>query len=258
MRRLLLTALFALPAPLLAQDHAQVVVHVQLRDSSGVAIPGVNVVLLRDSADAVAFSVSNSAGQSNFVFDEDDKSSYSISTRKVGYTATERMLDKSSRDTINMSMLLVRIPGLDTVHVVSTPLKLARQPFIGAAEIAKSTRSILSLRDVVGKLRPELGFQAYRCVVDAQPVSHMAPLIPIAHGIQVPRSARVYVNGRWIPGDWDPWNSIHAEHIAEIRYVNCMDDSIPGLPAKAFPSVYVQLKPGYTWSLRYGSYQIEP
>jgi hypothetical protein len=258
MRRLLLTALLAFPAALLAQEHTQVVVHVQLRDSSGVAIPGVNVVVLRDSADAVAFSVSNSAGQSNFVFDEDDKSSYSISTRRVGYTATERTLDKSAKDTINMMMLLVRIPGLDTVRVVATPLRLARQPFIDAAEIAKSKRSILSLRDVVGKLRPEIDYQAHRCVVDAQPISHMSPLIPAARGIHIPRAARVYVNGRWIPGDWDPWNSIHSEHIAEIRYVNCMDDSIPGLPAKAFPSVYVQLKPGYTWSLHDGSYQIEP
>jgi hypothetical protein len=255
--RILLTALMVWPTLLCAQ-RSQVVVHVQVHDSVGAPIAGVNVVLLRDSSDAVFFSVSNAAGQSNFTFDEDDKATYSISTRKVGYTATERTLDKAAKDTINMSMLLARIPGLDTVRVVSTPLKLARLPYIDAAEIAKSTRSILSLRDVIGKLRPEIDYQAHRCVVDAQPVSYMAPLIPTSHGIHIPRSARVYVNGRWIPGDWDPWNSIHAEHIAEIRYVNCMDKSIPGLPDKAFPSVYVLLKPGYTWSLREGSYQIEP
>ena len=255
--RLLLTAALGWPALLCAQ-RSQIVVHVQLHDSTGTPIPGVNVVLLRDSADAVLFSVSNAAGQSNFTFDEDDKSSYSISTRKLGYTATERTLDKSSKDTITMSLLLARVAGLDTIRVVSTPLKLERQPYIDAAEIAKSTRSILSLRDVIGKLRPEIDYQAHRCVVDAQPFSHMAPLIPMARGIHIPRAARVYVNGRWIPGEWDPWNSIHAEHVAEIRYVNCMDKSIPGLPDKAFPSVYVLLKPGYTWDLRYGSYQIEP
>jgi hypothetical protein len=254
---ILLTALVVWPTLLRAQ-RPQIVVHIQLHDSTNAPIGGVNVVLLRDSSDAVAFSVSNAAGQANFVFDEDEKASYSISTRKLGYTATERSLDKSAKDTITLSILLARIANLDTVRVVSTPLKLERQPYVDAAEIAKSTRSILSLRDVIGKLRPEIDYQAHRCVVDAQPVSHMAPLIPIARGIHIPRAARVYVNGRWIPGDWDPWNSIYAEHIAEIRYVNCMDKSIPGLPDKAFPSVYVQLKPGYTWDLRHGSYQIDP
>jgi hypothetical protein len=86
----------------------------------------------------------------------------------------------------------------------------------------------------------------------------ISPLIPRSRNIHVPASARVYVNGRLIHADWDPWNSIRAEDIAEIRFVNCMDNTIPGLPPKAFPSVYVLLKPGYTWSLRDGSYQIEP
>ncbi len=258
MRRLLWTALLLAPATLFAQRGTQVVVRIQLSDSANKPIPGVNVVLLRDASDAVLFSVSNAAGQSNFSFDEDEKATYSISTRKVGYTATERTLDKSSKDTIAMSMLLTRISDLDTVRVVAAPLKLERQPYIGAAEIAKDTRSLLSLRDVVGKLRPELGWQDYRCVADPEPGSRMAPIIPRARNIHVPRAARVYVNGRLVHADWDPWNSIHAEHIAEIRYVNCMDNTIPGLPEKAFPSVYVLLKPGYAWTPRDGSFEIEP
>jgi hypothetical protein len=258
MRRLLLTALFLCPVALFAQRGTQIVVRIQLHDSTGTPIPGVNVVLLRDSTDAVLFSVSNAAGQSNFSFDEDDKSTYSISTRKVGWTATERTLDRSAKDTITMSLLLARVTGLDTVRVVAAPLKLERQPYIGAEEIAKSTRSLLSLRDVVGKLRPEIDYQAYKCVADPEPGPYMAPLIPRARDIHVPAAARVYVNGRLIHADWDPWNSIHAEDIAEIRYVNCMDKSIPGLPEKAFPSVYVLLKPGYAWSPREGSYSIEP
>jgi hypothetical protein len=251
--------LILIPGVLHAQRGDQIVVRVQLTDSSGTPIPGVNVVLLRDSTEAVVFSVSDAAGQSNFSFDEDDRFTYSISTRKVGYTATERTLDKSAKDTIAMLLVLARVAGMDTVHVVERALSPLRQPYLGAAEIADSRRSILSLRDALGKLRPQLDYQVRRCVVDPQPRSQMPPIIPIDHGpVHIPTKARVYVNGRWIPGDWDPWNSVHAEHIAEIRYVNCMDSSIPGLPAKAWPSVYVLLKPGFVWDLRNGSHLVEP
>lgn len=234
-------------------------VRVEVHDSAGAPIPGVNVVLLKDSTEGVLFSVSDSTGRSSFSFDEDDKVTYSISTRKVGYTATQRTLDKAARDTIALSMLLTRVASLDTIHVVAAPLKLERRPYLGAAEIVASHRSILSLRDALGKLRPEIDYQSYKCVVDAQPRSHMAPLIPISHGpIHIPLEARVYVNGRWAPNEWDPWNSIYADHIAEIRFVNCMDSSIPGLPEQAWPSVYVLLKPGYAWDPRNGSYWAEP
>ena len=66
------------------------------------------------------------------------------------------------------------------------------------------------------------------------------------------------MNGRWIPPEWDPWNSISSDHIAEIRYVNCNDKSIPGLPERAWASVYVTLKPRIGWSLRTGSYVLNP
>jgi hypothetical protein len=219
----------------------------------------VNVVLLRDSTEAVLFSVSDAAGRSNFTFDEDDKATYSISTRKVGYTATQRTLDKTATDTIAMSLVLTRIAGLDTVRVVERALPLARQPYLNATEISNSTRSILSLRDALGKLRPEVDYQTHKCVVTRQPPAQVMPVIPVSRGpVHIPLGARVYVNGRWIPSDWDPWNSIYADHIAEIRFVNCMDASIPGLPEKAFPSIYVLLKPGYVWDREIGTHLIEP
>lgn len=246
-------------ASAVAQRGNLIAVHVQLRDSAGAPIPGVNVVLLRDSTDAVVFSVSDAAGQSNFTFDQDEGSTYAVSTRKVGYTATQRTLDKSQKDTISLALVLARVETLDTVRVTERALPLVRQPYLGAAEIASSTRSILSLRDAVGKLRPELGYQTHKCVADVYRRPQMPPIIPRSHGyVPVPLTARVYVNGRYIPSEWDPWNSVHAEHIAEIRFVNCLDSSIPGLPEKAWPSVYVLLKPGYAWDLRYGSHLAEP
>jgi hypothetical protein len=250
---------FLLAATARAQRGTPVVVRIQLKDSLGAPIPGVSVVLLRDSTDAVLFSMSDSAGRSGFTFDEDESSSYSVSTRKVGYTATERTLDKFRKDTISLALVLARVGTLDTVRVTERALPLVRQPYIGAAEIAADKRSILSLRDAVGKLRPELGFQTHKCVADPEPRAQMAPIIPISHGyVPIPITARVYVNGRRIPRMWDPWNSIHAEHIQEIRFVNCLDSSIPGLPEKAWPSVYVLLKPGYAWDLRDGSHLVEP
>ena len=58
---------------------------------------------------------------------------------------------------------------------------------------------------------------------------------------------------------WDG-HALHVEdeHIAELRYVNCRDGSIPGLPARPWASVYVVLKPGIAWDVKTGTHQIDP
>src|SRR6185312_3832965 len=105
MRRfLLLLILLAGTRRLAAQRGTPVFVRVDVRDSAGTPIPGVNVVLLKDSTLGVLYSVTDAGGRSTFTFDEDDRATYSISTRKVGYTATQRTLDKAARDTIALSM----------------------------------------------------------------------------------------------------------------------------------------------------------
>ena len=85
----------------------------------------------------------------------------------------------------------------------------------------------------------------------------MAPLVrgPIPATRDDLLKMEVYVNGRWVPPEWDPGHLIHSEHIAEVRYVDCFDKSMPGLPQLPWGALYVTLKPGIDWNLKRGSFE---
>jgi hypothetical protein len=204
----------------------------------------------------VLFGRTGADGRFAFSF-EPESASYQLAVRRVGYLQTSRLLHVSAGDTVAFEISLARLPkALDTIRVTEKPLPLARRPFVGAAEIAADERSILSLGDVLGALRPEIAFQSSKCVSSASRIVLAPGDIPRSHRpTKPPYKARVYINGKWFPPEFDPFNSIHAEHIEEVRYVNCLDNSIPGLPERAWASVYVVLKPGILWDYKRGSYE---
>ena len=171
---------------------------------------------------------------------------------------TSRRLAAAAGDTLALEILLAKLPkALDTIRVVERELPLARRTFVDSSEIARDKRSILSLGDVLGALRPDISYQSYRCVAPANHgVIISGGIIPMSHRVvHPPYLARVYINGRWFPPEFNPWQAIHSEHIAEVRYVNCLDNSVPGLPERAWASVYVVLKPGILWDYKRGSYE---
>jgi hypothetical protein len=245
-------------------QNGPLVVRVRVTDSSSAPLAGADVTVIRDGAGLVQFGRTDAGGRITFSIQRED-GSFHVSARQIGYSQASSQPLTAGTDTIAVSLILGRLPPvlLDTFRVAERPLPLAKQPFVGADEIARDTRSVLSLRDVVLKLRPDIDYQAYRCM-------RVAPRIPVnrgtiprsrirrSSGVPDPPSVRVYVNGIWVQPEDDPWNSIHSEHIAELRYVNCNDRSIPGLPPSPFASVYVVLKRGYGWDSKDGTHQIEP
>lgn len=183
---------------------------------------------------------------------------YGLDVRKVGFDEDRQSLLLQATNAIPtidviLSPLAVR---LGPVVVTDMRLPLDRQPYIGAAEIAASSRSILSLDDVIGKLRPFINYRASRCL----PLPRSGPvsegLIPRARQVHPP-AVVVYVDGRRIPPEWNPWDMIHSEHIQEIQYVNCLDGSVAGLPKLSWPAIYVVLKPGIEWDPRHGSFAVD-
>ena len=240
-----------------AQQPRPALVRVHVTDSSRVALGDVDLVVIRDKTEPVLFGRTGADGRFAFSF-EPESASYDMAIRRVGYVQTSRRLQVSAGDTVVLDIPLARLPrALDTIRVTEKPLPLARRPFVGAAEIAADKRSILSLGDVLGALRPEIAFQSFKCVSSASRGVRVVPGdIPRSRRMtKPPYAARVYINGKWFPPEFDPFNSIHAEHIEEVRYVNCLDNSIPGLPERAWASVYVVLKPGILWDYKRGSYE---
>jgi hypothetical protein len=239
----------ATPAAMRAQD--TLLVRVRVTDVASAPVPGVEVTVVSDSARLVYFGRTDVAGQFSFTIERGSKS-YRISARRIGYLAASRQITVGAADTIAVEMRLTAAPAaLDTIRVAARPFPLAKQPFIGSDEIERDTRSILSLRDVVMKMRPDIDYQAYKC-----PTMSIGPMypgpIPRSHIVRMigspdPPRAKVYINGTWIPSEYNPWDGIYAEHIAQVMYVTCHDKSIPGLPPSDFAAVYVALKPGFAW-----------
>lgn len=240
------------------------VVRVRVMDSSRTALSGADVTVIRDGAGLVQFGRTDAGGRITLSIQIED-GSYRVSARQIGYAQASSQPLTATTDTISVSLILVRLPPalLDTFRVAERPLPLAKQPFVGADEIARDKRSVLSLRDVVLEMRPDIDYQTYRCFRVAPRIPISRGNIPRSHlrrsnGVPDPPSARVYVNGVWIQPEDDPWNSIYADHIAELRFVNCGDRSIPGLPPSPFASIYVVLKRRIGWDNKIGTHQIEP
>jgi hypothetical protein len=214
-----------------AQAPASAVVRVHVTDAARAPLRDVDLALLKNGTEVVLLGRTDAAGRYTIRF-EPESAQYRLVVRKVGYVQTARLLPVASRDTLAVEVSLARVPpALDTVRTQAAALPLAKQPFVGADEIERDTRAVFNLGDVLRKLRPSINYQGYRCPV---------------------RPLRVYANGRWV--FQGALHDIHAEHILELHFVSCLDESIPGLPAKSWPSIYLTLKPGAAWDLKHGSY----
>jgi hypothetical protein len=186
----------------------------------------------------------------------------------VGYVQMVWPLVRALKDTVALEFSLARATTVqDTIRVTQERLPLAKQPYLGADEIARDTRGIYSLGEVLKKLRPDINYQGVPCVTKrsatgpgqvARLGSNGKPSGPIRSADPAtPAALRIYVNGAWIPDDFHPMIEIHAEHIAELRYVPCLVDAVPGLPPTSWPSIYIVLKAGAGWDLKHGSHVVD-
>jgi hypothetical protein len=243
-------------APLGAQgSNAGVRVRVHVSDTARAPVAGAEALLTRRNRPDIR-ARTDSSGEARLLAPVD--TGYQLVVRKLGYDQVVTPMSLETTDTV--WTVEVQLPPLALwlapMVVKDRRLPVARQPYVAAAEITSSSRSMLSLRDVVGKLRFQVDYQATKCL-SPPPVAFVDEgLIPRARGIHVP-NAVVYVNGRQYPREWNPWDNVHAEHIQELLYVNCFDGSIPGLPKLSWPAVYVVLKPGYDWDAKQGSFKVD-
>lgn len=257
-RLLFIVAILAIaPGGLIAQRPASATVRIHVVDSIGRDIPRADLVVVHNQHEAVLVAHTDSTGRIEFAFSPAG-GRYTVLARKIGFVEHTDTLHVGAGDTISLEFRLRRaVATLGAVRTTATRLSRYKLPTVDAAEIAGEKRLLLSLGDVIQVLRPDIAYQSHRCV-DGE---HLRPLVPgpippSRRFIKVPANVKVYVNGDYFPGDADPWNSIYADHIAEIHYVNCNDKSIPGLPPEPWPALYVVLKPGYDWDTNRGSFKV--
>jgi hypothetical protein len=248
---------FAVARPALAQGPPLAIVRVHVTDTARAPLRDVDLAVVKNGTEMVLMGRTDAAGRYTVRFDP-ESAQYRLVVRRVGYVQTTRLLPVAPRDTLAVEISLARLPpALDTVRTEAERLPLAKQPYVGAEEIERDTRAIFNLRDVLGKLRPDINYQDFagsRCPSSATPAPSSRGNIrmrPASLG-----SIRVYANGQWVfptPG-FSPLSEMHSEHILELHFVTCLDGSIPGLAPKSWASVYLTLKPGVAWDVKRGSY----
>lgn len=250
--------------------HAQgtlrrVVFRVQVTDSGSAPLAEVNVAVGRLGL-ALAGGTTGESGQVRLVVTSREPS-VEITARRVGYAPARRTL-RLTTDSLDLHFTLARVAvALDTVRASSR--MLSDNYVLGAAEIARSDRTIRDAYDAIRDLRPQLlGDRMRDCpyVQDLWINGVRQPVFPseIVPMSETPMMARDDGSGRpavrphfplsHAPTGF-PLASIAPAHIAEIRYVGCHQRPAAGM--HSVNALFISLKAGIGFDLKRGSYVVD-
>jgi hypothetical protein len=242
------------------QDSVAVVVTVST--ASGTPIPAVDLAISKAPIGAILAKRTNEAGSATFLIERSNVR-HSILARKFGWAPTERPIEPANADSIRVTLQLE--PAAADLKGVVVEAKAPHYVLL-ESEIAASRRPVRDALEALQKLKPSMLYDRDRCpgeVVDnvwinGRRVLFMASNTPILGG----RSSRTIGNvrirtqggraGGEPPAVDSVLASIRAEHVQDIRLVNCWDTSLPGVGSNN--ALYVALKPGVDWDWRRGSF----
>ncbi|MEO7085009.1 MAG: carboxypeptidase-like regulatory domain-containing protein [Gemmatimonadaceae bacterium] len=245
-------------------------VDVTVTDASGTRLAGVELTLRRLGARDVVSAATDQRGSHRFEV-PDDTGALSLVARKIGYAPSAQEFRVDPNAPAAVTIVLARAPATLDTTVIAADIPRSKKYYIGATEIATSSRYIGDALDAVSKLQPAMMGDGYRLCpgvkyiwVNGQRI-YSAPI-----GGSSPRGNRVSAAGvrerpvssgnvrdqmllsTGPPGVADVLASIHAEHLAEIRYVNCWDKPpLPGVGGS--DALFIVLKPGVQWDWKRGS-----
>jgi hypothetical protein len=213
-----------------------------------------------------------------------DRRDYDLVVRSIGYERADRFFTSTGNDTLDFDITMHRVvPKLATVEVSAAVRGQEHDYNIGADEIAKSSRYLGDVNDIIRKLRPMM-------------FSSRAPEVCNGSlGDPTPALSNVWVNGQQVPtpkiyqinekpttpafmaGHASAASStesfgadtnfiiqqisetlrlIKPEHIAEMHYLDCLDHSMADPDSRK--ALYIVLKPGIGYSYAHGSYVLPP
>lgn len=289
MRRVLLAAMLA-GASVGAQvtpGTTSTPVVVRVRDTTGAAIGGAAVAIVRGLNDAVAAGTTDDRGRVALRITADD-GDYHLVVRRIGYERAERFF-RVARDSLAFDLVLRRVAqSLDPV-VVTAAQDLKRKSYhIDADEIATSTRVLIDATDILAKLRPDMicgrNCRPLAAVAVQSPVRKCPTLVfqqPVRVTCPVddtppPLTTYVWVNGRRIrtvapnemavarqqgllaglsAGSMTVLSEIKPEHIAEMTYIDEFDNSVGKIGSNN--ALFVVLKPGIAYEPGRESYVVD-
>jgi carboxypeptidase family protein len=252
--------------PLTAAAQLQTIVRVRVVDTAGVAVANADVSALHGLNTVVAGGPSDSAGRRTFAIPRDG-GEYQLVARRIGFQRGDQFF-AASRDTVSLRIVLRATPrALPAVNITEKEDVKRRAYHIDADQIASSNRNIIDGLDILTKLRPDIiysrvpGCAARYVWVNGKRIVYP----PIDQALAIAQSQRRRAQSilkHTPPSGLVTVNltvqsvmaSIHPEHIAELTFADCNDQTVDVV--KGNSAIFVALKPGIAFEPGIGSYVV--
>lgn len=253
------TLVFGAAQGVAAQASIQAVVRTFVVDSAGAAVTGADLTVLHGLRAVVARGTTDRFGRATLRFTA-EPGDYDLVVRKIGYPRSDRFFAIEPRDTLSLSVVVPQpsAQSLDPVKVTARADLKTRVYSIDADAIAASTRPLFTAWDIITKLRPDMAGGRAPCVddklnlwVNGQRI-RFVPMNEMAMAREhIPRRQAV----RGIYDVLFALYEIRPEHIAEMRFHDCFDTSMPDVGGSN--ALFVVLKQGVVYSPGEGSFVVE-
>jgi hypothetical protein len=241
-----------------AQSIPRGFVTVAAHDSAGAPIAAAEVTVTRGLKDVVAHGMTNGDGHTVLSFDAKDSVDLQVTVRKIGYPRSDYFFAAGPRDTALVQVVVAKSKGtmLDAVKVIAPSDPKYKSYHLDADDIAAATVPLFDGWDVVKRLRPDMLTSRGGCATGIQNVwvNGKRIVLPLpATGITaatarvgVPRRARFTYAAVSVLADIPP------EHIQELTYRDCMDQSMAMIGTT--DALFIVLKPGIGYQRDVGSF----
>jgi hypothetical protein len=219
---------------------------------------------------------------------------FELDVRKLGFERATRYVRPRLDDTVSLIIVLSRTAQtLDTMRVTEQEDVKRRNYHVGADEIASSSRFLGDAGDIIEKVRPQIvwglrGRPPIQRTISATgrrvvrrtniPDPTTRPVMTSTFGSPCESTIQdIWINGKRVvfanddPRSLAPRDPssplgqlpgkllttlalIHAEHVAEMTFVECGDYSV--VKARGDNALFVTLKPGVRFEQRRGTYVV--
>jgi hypothetical protein len=232
------------------------VVRVFVVDSAGTAITGADLAVVRGLNSVIAHGSTDQYGRATLGFASDD-GEYDIVVRKLGYPRSDRVFEMGSRDTIALSVVISPpiAKTLDAVKVTAKQDLKTKVYSIDADAIAASTRPLFTSWDIITKLRPDMAGGRAPCGNERINLWVNGTRIRFVPTNDMAIAREHISRGQAVSGISDivfALYEIEPEHIAEMRFRDCFDTTVPDVGGSN--ALFIVLKPGVIYEPGVGSF----
>jgi hypothetical protein len=227
------------------------IVRVRVSDSTGVAVPGAEVVVVQGLNTLLATGTTDVTGRRVFTL-SGVTGDVELIVRRIGYRRADRFFTLAGDDTVSFGIALWRVlQTLKPVKVSAREDAKRKAYYIDADAIAKSEHLLFSALDIVGKLRPDM-IVGRGCpgIQNVWVNGHRIFMVPIDEMARARRHAGL--NAKLNLEVQSILTSIRPEHVAEMTFNDCFESYIK--INHGANSVFVVLKPGVGFEPGLGSY----